>query len=133
MADDDSDPTALNMGLTVGVGGFGVGAAYSTFDDSGASNGEGYAVGANYSMGPWGLSLTYFHGERDGTMMDDDTLMNQAASNTVHLSAKYALGPGVTAKGTLGHVSIESDDTAIDESVDDISATYLVVGVAVSY
>ncbi len=133
MAADDSDPTALSMGLTVGVGGFGLGASYATFDDSGVKNGEGYAVGANYAMGPWGLSLTYFHGERDGTMMDDGTLMDQAAANTVHLSAKYALGPGVTAKGTLGHASIESDDTAIDESVDDISATYLVVGVAVSY
>ncbi|MCY4590544.1 MAG: porin [Alphaproteobacteria bacterium] len=132
MADDDSDPSALSMGLTVGVGGFGIGASYAAFDDSGVKNGEGYAVGANYATGPWGLSLTYFHGERDGTMMDD-MLMDQAALNTVHLSAKYALGPGVTAKGTLGHASIESDDTAIDESVDDISATYLVVGVAVSY
>lgn len=132
MADDDSDPSALSMGLTVGVGGFGIGASYAAFDDSGVKNGEGYAVGANYATGPWGLSLTYFHGERDGTMMDD-MLMDQAALNTVHLSAKYALGPGVTAKGTLGHASIESDDTAIDESVDDIAATYLVVGVAVSY
>ena len=132
MADDDSDPSALSMGLTVGVGGFGIGASYAAFDDSGVKNGEGYSVGANYATGPWGVSLTYFHGERDGTMMDD-TLMDQAALNTVHLSAKYALGPGVTAKGTLGHASIESDDTAIDESADDVSATYLVVGVAVSY
>ncbi len=132
MADDDSDPSALSMGLTVGVGGFGIGASYAAFDDSGVKNGEGYSVGANYGTGPWGVSLTYFHGERDGTMMDD-TLMDQAALNTVHLSAKYALGPGVTAKGTLGHASIESDDTAIDESADDVSATYLVVGVAVSY
>lgn len=141
MADDDSDPTALSMGLTVGVGGFGIGASYASFDDSGVKNGEGYAVGANYATGPWGLSLTYFHGERDGTetMMEDadgmmmSHLVDQAAINTVHLSAKYALGPGVTAKGTLGHASIESDDTDIDENVDDISATYLVVGVAVSY
>ena len=137
MADDDADPTAINMGLTVGVGGFGLGASYATFDDSGVKNGEGYAVGASYAMGPWGLSLTYFHGERDGTSSMDGYgmphLVDQAAINTVHLSAKYALGPGVTAKGTLGHASIESDDTAIDESVDDISSTYLVVGVAVSY
>ena len=66
-------------------------------------DGEGYSVGANYAMGPWGLSLTYFHGERDGTstMMDDGSmhLANQAATNTVHLSARYALGPGVTAQG----------------------------------
>ena len=136
-ADDDSDPTALSMGLTVGVGGFGIGASYASFDDSGVKNGEGYSVGANYSMGPWGIAVNYFHGERDGTatMMDDGSahLVDQAAINTVHLSAKYALGPGVSFKGTLGHASIESDDTDINESVDDIAATYLVVGVEVSY
>ena len=133
-AHDDSDPTSLGMGLTVGVGGFGIGASYAAMDDSGARNGESYAVGANYSMGPWGLSLAYFHGERDGTGSEAmGTLDGQAAMNAVHLSAKYALGPGVTAKGTLGHANIESDDSDIDASVDDISSTYLVVGVAVSY
>ena len=132
--EDDSDPTALNMGLVVNVGDFGIGAAYGAFDDSGAKNGESYAVGASYDMAPWGLSLVYFHGERDGTgTASGGDLMNQAAGDTVHLSAKYALGPGVTAKGTLGHVTWESDDSMLADDVDDVSGTYLVVGLAVSY
>ena len=133
-ADDDSDPTALNMGLRVGFGGLGIEASYGAFDDTGARNGESYAVGANYSMGPWGISLAYMHGERDGTGSEaTNDLDNQAAAKTLHLSSRYALGPGVSFRGTLGHTRIESDDVAIDDSVDDISATYLVVGVAVSY
>ena len=133
-AEDDSDPTALNMGLVVNVGGFGIGAAYGAFDDSGAQNGESYAVGASYDMAPWGLSLVYFHGERDGTgSASGGDLMNQAAGDTVHLSAMYALGPGVSANGTLGHVTWESDDSALDETVNDVSGTYLVVGLKVKY
>jgi hypothetical protein len=43
------------------------------------------------------------------------------------------MGPGVTFKGTLGHSTYSSDDVDIDNSVDESSATYLVMGLNVKF
>jgi outer membrane protein OmpU len=133
-AGSGSDPSALNVGLVLGFGGFGFGASYAQFEDTGANTGEGLNVGVNYASGPWGVSLAYFHGERDGTgSVGADTLDGNAEMDTIHLSAKYALGPGVTAAGTLGYTEFSSDDVDLDADVKEVAATYLVVGLKVSF
>jgi len=124
--------SAVNAGIRVSSGGAQIGVSYANFEDSGGNSGAGMNVGTSYKSGPWGVSLNYFHGEKDGTG-SGSTLDGEATMDTVFLSGKYAMGPGVTAAGTIGHSSISSDDADLDASVDSISATYVVVGLKVSF
>jgi predicted porin len=129
-----SDPENINLGVVLGFGGFGIGASYAQAEDSGANTGEGMNLGVNYATGPWGVSLSYFHGEKDGTgSVGAGTLDGQAEHDTFFLSGKYALGPGITAAGTIGWTEWSSDDVDLDADVKDVSGTYVVVGLKVSF
>ncbi len=121
------EPIAYNFGLTIGFGGFEVGGSYAKADDNNNGNdGDGYNIGVAYTTGPLGVSLTYFTGEREGL----NTAANpQTEQKTVHLSANYTLGPGVTAAATLGHANFDSSTTGINEN----EATYLVTGIKLSF
>jgi outer membrane protein OmpU len=131
-ANDGDKATAFNAGLGVAAGGFAVGAAYSAFDKSGGKNGYGLNLGGNYTSGPWGVSLSYFHGEKDGTGAGT-TLSGQGAQDTFLLSTKYAMGPGITANATLGQATFSSDDAALDNKTNEVSAKYVVVGMRLSF
>ena len=125
--------SAFNAGLGFGFGGFGVGVSYASFQDSGTNDGTGLNIGANYSTGPWGVSLGYFHGERDGATTAG-VLSGDAEQDTFQLSGKYALGPGVTAAGSIAHATFKSDDTGlVGDDAAEIEATYVVVGLKVSF
>lgn len=113
------EPEAFNAGLTVNVGGFGVGASFATSDDSN-NDGEAYNVGVSYSTGPFGVSLSYFSGEVEDSSEQD----------TFHLSGKYALGPGVSANATLGYSEFQDEGSAGD---DEVEATYIVTGIRLSF
>lgn len=124
-----NEPEAWNVGANIGVGGFSFGASYAKANDNtNGNNGDGYNIGVAYSTGPLGVSLTYFDGERDGTTTAGVTT-GHAEQKTVHLSANYTLGPGVTAAATLGHANFDSNDTGVNE----IEATYFVTGIKLSF
>jgi outer membrane protein OmpU len=127
-----ANASAFNGGIGLGMGGFGVGVAFSSYSDSGGNDGSGLNAGVNYSSGPWGVSLSYFHGQKDGTG-DATTLDGQGEQDTFMLSGKYALGPGVTAAGTLAHSSFTSDDADLDAEAQEIDAAYVVVGLKLSF
>jgi outer membrane protein OmpU len=127
-----TNASAFNAGIGLGIGGFGVGVAFSSYSDSGANDGSGLNAGVNYSTGPWGVSLSYFHGQKDGTG-DGSTTDGQGEQDTFMLSGKYALGPGVTAAGSLAHSSFTSDDVDLDAGAQEVDATYVVVGLKVSF
>ncbi len=139
------DPTAYNVGARVNYGGFGIEAAYANFDDSEVKNGDGVSFGINYSSGPWGISLAWFNGEMDGDVKKNkdtgkvESINGHRSHETVHLSGKYALGPGISFKGTIGTTTAETNDTSlrvIDKkasTLKEADATYFVVGVTASF
>jgi predicted porin len=127
------EPEATSFGIKVGMNGLSAGVGYANFSDHGNADAEGMNAGVAYSSGPMGVSLAYFHGEKDGNNGSATTLDGQAESDVIHLSAKYAMGPGVTLAGTLGHSQYTSDDADLDNTVDEVSATYLVMGLKVSF
>ena len=129
---DADAASALNAGIRVSVGGFGVAASHANFENSGASTGSGSHIGANYTSGPMGVSLGYYHGEKDGTG-SGATLIGQTEQDTIQLSAKYAVGPGVGAHVSLANSTFTSDDAALDNKVNEVTATYLVVGMRLSF
>jgi outer membrane protein OmpU len=125
------DPAAWAAGLTVGFGGFSLGASYAGSEGTtAADDNTGYNIGAAYASGPWGVSLGYFHGERDGSTTAGVT-SGQADHDTFALSGKYALGPGVTAAATLAHTEYSTDDTGVTD--DSTEGTYFVVGMRLSF
>ena len=58
-----SDPDVWGVGLNLGFAGFTIGGSYAEQNDGGLTDGEAYDAGISYVTGPWGFSLTYFHGE----------------------------------------------------------------------
>ena len=128
-----TEPEATNFGIKLGMGGVSAGVSYANFSDSGEKDQEGINAGVAYSSGPMGVSIAYFHGEKDGNNGDAATLNNQAERDVIHLSAKYAMGPGVTLAGTLGHAVYSSDDADLDNSVNESASTYVVMGLKVGF
>ena len=127
------EPEATSFGIKVGMGGISAGVSYANFSDHGNKDAEGINAGVAYSAGPMGVSLAYFHGEKDGNNGSAATLDGHAESDAVHLSVKYAMGPGVTFAGTLGHSTYSSDDADLDNSADESTATYVVGGLKVKF
>jgi predicted porin len=133
-AASSTEPSAANVGVRLGMGAINAAISYANFEDHGAQTGSGMNASVTYSMGKGGVSMAYFHGERDGTgSVGAGDLSGQTESDTFHLSGKYALGPGVTFAGTLGHQTFSSDDVALDNTADEVSATYIVMGVKVGF
>jgi predicted porin len=123
------DPAAWALGLTVGFGGFSAGASYAKSEGTtDALDEEGYNLGVAYASGPWGVSLGWFHGEREGSTTAGVT-SGTGEQNTYMLSGKYALGPGVTAAATLGHTEYDTDNTGAEGT----DGTYFVVGMKLSF
>ena len=127
------EPEATSFGIKLGMGGISAGVAYANFSDHGNKDQEGINAGVAYSSGPMGVSLAYYHGEKDGNNGSATTLDGQAERDVIHLSAKYSMGPGVTFAGTLGHAVYSSDDADIDNSVDESASTYVVMGLKVGF
>ena len=127
------EPEATSFGIKLGMGGVSAGVSYANFSDSGEKDQEGINAGVAYSSGPMGVSIAYYHGEKDGNNGDAATLNNQAERDVIHLSAKYAMGPGVTLAGTLGHAVYSSDDADLDNSVNESASTYVVMGLKVGF
>jgi hypothetical protein len=128
------DPQVLALGTRVGYAGFTLGGYYGNAFRSIHSGGgladndaEGYGVGGSYETGPWGVSLMYLHGERDGTIAisDDDQI------DTIHLGAQYKIGPGVDLRGSVGWVNWSAESGAAGEF--DNEGWFAVGGMKVSF
>jgi hypothetical protein len=127
------EPEAASFGIKLSMGGASAGVSYANFSDHGEKDQEGINAGVAYSQGKMGVSLAYYHGEKDGNNGSAATLNNQAERDVIHLSGKYALGPGVTLAGTLGHAVYSSDDADLDNSVNESASTYVVMGLKVGF
>jgi len=84
----------INAGLRVGFGGFTASLAYGEEDDDSAADDEVsiLGVGLGYKAGPAGVSIAYIRGEDSA---------DNFKQNAIELGASYAMGPGVTAAGSV--------------------------------
>lgn len=125
-----SDPEVWNLGLSIGFQGFTVGGSYANAtDDAAVGDSEGWDVGVSYHTGPWGVSVIYFHGERDGDGLGLASTILAAENDTIMGSVAYVVGPGIKVKATLGFTEI-NDDSGLGE---DNEATYFVMGPTISF
>jgi len=120
---DDTDE--YDVGLSVGVSGFTIGAAYKKTDSvSGVKNNDrkDWNLGVTYGQGPWKVGLQYAG------------IRNDVANVTSDLSAyvlggQYILGPGITA---FGGVQYWDADAALSGSNGN-DATVFFLGTALSF
>jgi predicted porin len=126
-----TDPEAWNAGVSIGFSGFTIGGSYAHAEaDAAVGDMDGFDVGVAYGTGPWGVSLIWFHGTRDGSGGATCTPC-EADHDTVHGSVSYAVGPGIKFVGTIGHTSI--DDESTGGVGQDNDSTYVVVGPRLSF
>ena len=125
-----NDFEQFKVGASIGFAGFTVAGSYANeFEgktDSAntiSSEGQSYDLGASYSTGPWGVSVTYFHGESEGviaTPADDE-------ADSVVGAVSYGVGPGITASLSILYGKLE------DEGGADGEATVGIAGLAINF
>jgi len=109
------DLTVTSYGLSVSAAGFTVGGSYGAYDqdtpagmaNTGSTDGRAWELGASYETGPYGVSLSYFKSQAE----DDVTVAGDSTKKSLMLSGSYAMGPGVTAKGSIVSVDYDSELT----------------------
>jgi outer membrane protein OmpU len=124
---DDTDE--FDAGLTVGFGGFSIGAAYKyTDNDSGVKGTErdDFNVGVTYGQGPWKIGVQYA-----GVRLETSAATaNEGDIDAVVVGGQYVLGPGITAFG--GVQFWEADGTAVSSTLGE-NATVFFVGTSLSF
>ena len=108
------DYLAFNGGVGVGVGGISVAASFANVAEGHAqagnlqsSEGASFNIGASYSTGPFGFSMTYFNGQEEGIVANAGDVENEYFA----VAASYTLGPGLRTHITFLSIDRE-DDTA---------------------
>jgi predicted porin len=92
------DNQEWQIGANFGFSGFTIGGSYGVNNNglAGSNDTTAYDLGVSYETGPWGVSVAWFHGEREfaGGGQDDEV-------DLMELGASYALGPGITVVGAI--------------------------------
>ncbi len=130
------DVQQFKVGANVSVGGFSLGGSYANEFEGKFINpaaigttafrseeGQAWDAGVSYSTGPWGVSVTYFHGEWEDDAIDSDDDEMDAIVGAV----SYALGPGITTSASVLYGKLEDEGGAEGE------ATMGIVGIGVKF
>ncbi len=94
-ADGIYDPQHYSAGVDVGFSNFTVGGALGVADGGRPGDGLAWDAGATYSVGPWMIGASYFHGTGDGVGGGEDQL------EALQSGVSYAFGPGITASANV--------------------------------
>jgi predicted porin len=131
----------FKIGAGISVGGFSIGGSYANeFEGkivgpgtapglfARSEEGQSYDAGVSYSTGPWGVSVTYFHGEWEAAPGggDDET-------DAIVGGVSYALGPGITASASVLYGVFENEDDGTSFAGDEGKATMGIVGLSVKF
>ncbi len=123
---------AIQAGISLGFSGFTVGGTALWLEDRGynpgvASNeGLKFEVGASYETGPYAVSVNYYQGESEGSVVttgEDDV-------GSAMVSGSYNIGPGVDVKGSIFFVDYDGEASG---DANDNDGWGLVGGVVVGF
>ena len=128
------DYLAFNGGVGVGIGGISVAGNFAVVTDGQAqaggtrsSEGRSLNIGASYSTGPWGVSVTYFNGREEGPTAVAGDEENQYFA----AAASYALGAGIGTSITF--FAGERDDDISGGSAGDSDARAVLVAIRAGF
>ena len=119
----EDDRTAWNLGADFDIGPFGIGLVYVN-DDRGSDDDEEeiWVAGVDYTTGPWKFGASYYDSENTRGVVGVDT--QRYSGGLV-----YTYGPGMTFRGSIGHVENEDGQAGGD----DIDGTYALIGTQINF
>lgn len=135
LGDPTDDRQAWNVGADLDIGPFGIGAVY-TEDDFGnrvdrvatagdrartSDDQDTWLVGVDYTTGPFKFGASYM--DQDNTFGIEDFDTQRYAGGVT-----YTYGPGMTFRGSIGHV--EHD---VPSTLRDVDATYVTLGTQINF
>jgi outer membrane protein OmpU len=144
--------TTQTTGISFPAGAtFGVTTPTYTANAASSTKGFSYDVGVSYSNGPWAIGATYFHGQQEGTVFNNDFHPSQGTGTytlgskddqelqAINVGLSYTLGPGISANAgvmwakynmedNVGFVSGEAPGESPDQEFRNQSDTDGVVG-----
>ena len=124
------DVQQVKVGLSLGFAGFTIAGSYAnqiqgqaTAGNVASNEGRSFDVGASYSTGPWGASVTYFDGETEDTIANPEKDKTRSVVGAV----SYEVGPGITTSLSVLYGKFE------EEGGTTAKATVGVVGMAIKF
>jgi hypothetical protein len=86
-----------------------------------SQRGFSYDVGISYSNGPWAIGATYFKGEEEGTVFNDDFVApdhddyelgsrDEDQTTAINVGVSYTLGPGISANAGVMWAEWDGED-----------------------
>lgn len=110
---------AWNVGLDLGVGAWGLGAAYVTKDVADTNDAiDTYVVGADYTTGPFTLGASYLNKDDNNTDKQTDRYTGGVV---------YSYGPGMTFRGSVSYVDVNAPGSA-----NDVNGTAVLLGTQIN-
>lgn len=123
------DREAWNIGVDLNWGPFGLGAIYKE-DDQGVSGDafetETWTVGIDYTTGPFKLGASYYNHEQAVGPAEIDT-------DRYTGGVTYTYGPGMTFRGSISYIDVESDVGYNTSRNDDVDATSVMLGTQIDF
>ena len=125
------DYQGFNVGANFSYAGVTIGGAYANaFDgqmavngagDVSSSEGQSFDVGIAYSAGPWTVGAEYFQGEVEGyTQNNSGGIVGVGNDDKLYAATggiRYALGPGITARGGVMYGRWSAESGAVNTGV----------------
>jgi predicted porin len=126
------NPDIWSAGLNLGFAGFTVGGSYAEQNDAGSADGKSYDAGISYETGPWGFSVTWFHGENEASQAFEsgDEELDQYL---VGVNYKLAKGVSLGAFGAYLDFDDASDDGSGESTDGSIDGWVIGTGIKVSF
>jgi outer membrane protein OmpU len=127
----NEDVRVWEIGTTVGIAGFSLGASYIDYGDSlvaknsSADAGAGFSLGVAYSFGAAAVSAGYFETWEDQADGTEDTYSN------ISLDAEYTVAEGLAVYGGLQFA--ESDDGSNAAAAGSEESTAVIIGTRLSF
>ncbi|MEL6220225.1 MAG: porin [Pseudomonadota bacterium] len=125
------DPEVFAFGANLGFAGVTVGGSWGEQNGAGSEDGTVFDVGVSYETGPWGVSVTYLHGEN----VDDENAA-LGADEEVDLflvGMKYKLAKGVDLSAFGAYVDFEEDIGDAGGSGDDVDGFIIGTGIRLRF
>jgi hypothetical protein len=100
------DPEQYQFSLGASAAGFSFGGSVAIQDDASPADGESYALGGAYSVGPWTVGLNGILSEVEGNVNNSDEDERLAITGGLD----YALGPGVTLASGISYIEFDNEE-----------------------
>lgn len=132
------DREAVNAGLDLDIGAFGVGVAYmvDSFGDTKATattqrdDEKTWVVGADYTTGPFKIGASYL--TQDGSFNAAGATGNDGVETDRYTGGVgYTYGPGMTFRGSISYV--QHDNVAGITGTNEVEATSLLLGTQINF